>query len=393
MALLVIAALLLAGGALALMLMGVEVILLVLCAGLLPAGFSARGGMRLLRAALRARASDVVITPNGLRIEGGAHGWAYRDGMTWSEIAQERWRAERREDPEGPGSRCLCTGPEDGPIVLAEAQTWEETTSLKQLAETVANAAAQRAGSSSARRTVAGPTMLRCDGCGGPVPGDDRPVKRCGFCGRDVAVPDGVRERIRAARTVRVSAEVTPQLVQRVLGQPAARTTNATLAAGGVSMLALAPATVWAGGQLYRADHLTAATIVGLVLVLVALFGTLYALLSLFLGRRQAVALVALRLGATPATSADGSYTCRSCAAPLAAAATAVVVACDYCKAPNILGLDLRAEAADAEAQEQALETDLYAADMRRRRGLRWLGLAVVALAASSGLLVASLLV
>lgn len=204
-------------------------------------------------------------------------------------------------------------------------------------------------------------------------------------------MPDRIRERIRAARTVRASAKVTPELVQRVLDQPGARTINATLTAGGTAMVMLGPAAAWAGTELYWAGRLDALTTVALLLVLAAVFGTLYALLALLLVRRRAVALVALRLGATPAVGASGAHTCRSCSAALPAAARGIVVACEYCKAPNILGLDLRAEAAAADSQEEELETDLYTAELHRTRALRRLWLALAGVAASAGLLASSL--
>lgn len=344
-------------------------------------------GLGFLRKAPRARASDVALSPEGLRIEGGPHAWAYRDPMGWAAIAGDDWRVREPEEPAGKGATCLYAGPESEEISLAEAKSPEEVISVRQLAETLGRVARRRASPQSEPAT-GGPTMLRCARCGSPVPGADAPEQRCAHCGSSVPVPEGVRERVRAARRVASSAKVTPQLVQRVLEQPRAKTSNVVLLVGAAAMVALVPAAVWMGVELSLAGKLGLAGAIGLVLLPVSLFWAVYGLLYSILVRRRAVGLVALRLGASPVAGAAGGHACRNCSAPLPAAEAGIVVSCEYCAAPNVLGLDLRAEAETAASQEQELQDDLVTADLRRARARRQLYAAVVAVVASAALFV-----
>jgi hypothetical protein len=81
---------------------------------------------------------------------------------------------------------------------------------------------------------------------------------------------------------------------------------------------------------------------------------------------RQALKLLTLNFGASEPDKPGDPYRCRGCKAPLPDAQDKIVVRCAYCSADNILGLDLRRDAAPATEEAKGLE-DAVAQRSRER--------------------------
>jgi hypothetical protein len=287
------------------------------------------------------RASDCVFDPDELRIEGGKY-----DGfhIGWSAI--EPATSRLAED----GTLVLDLG-SGVRVNVAIAQDPEEKRSLGTLLEAIrerkkpATEPARPAG----RTHEAG--VVVCAGCGAAAVVDDAEAVRCRFCGASVPVPADVRERVRAARALRRERASSDQLIERLLNQPSAGRVNRVLA--GVAALGL----LWLPLPLMTRSFPTALVTAGLVVL-----GSLAA--HAIIVDRRAVRHLTLDFGARAAARAGEAERCRRCDAPLPPAVDdAIVVACAYCQAENILGVDPRG----AEKYSRAAETDLAFALSQRR--------------------------
>ncbi len=91
----------------------------------------------------------------------------------------------------------------------------------------------------------------------------------------------------------------------------------------------------------------------------------------MYVADRIAVRHLALHASARRPLSAGDPYGCRNCGAPLEpkGPAEGIVVRCVYCDADNVLGLDLRPQARDAEPERRAIERALERRGDERRAG------------------------
>lgn len=351
--------------------------LVLMVVGVLVALF----GAHQLKKAVRDRPSDLVIDGVGLRIEGGPHQAGYfSTSVPWRELASDAWRVRQVIDT---NKWELVTGPIGTELVLAHATDLDEIQSLWTVADMAQSTAAHLAGEAQHPTSVG---TLVCPACGAPVRADDAESVLCTYCQHGVDVPPEMRERIRAARQLGAAQRVTPLLLQRVLAQPSARKLNMLGVIAGASMLVVWPAVVGFGGWLYHLDRLGALSVVALVALAPASILLVHSLAVAATVNRRALQRVGLNCSAR--TDASGHPECRLCGAVLTAG-DQVVLACPYCGASNILGLDLRSAARDALAEEQELQSTLDLDASQRARARAQAGLAVAAFAVGMLLLAA----
>ena len=205
-------------------------------------------GMRNLARAAHRRPNDMVLGPRGVRLEGGRYQLSYSSFVSWADLNAEAWRTELVR-----GSWQLRVGSEQAFLVLAQADQLEEVWSLQAIADMVRTTAAE---SLRPQRAPSSVWTLSCPACGASARPDDADAVACAFCGHSVPVPDQERERIRAARTLRVSQHVTPTLVARFLDQPSARQVNAIGGMAALVMLLAWPTTLAAGAILWSEERL-----------------------------------------------------------------------------------------------------------------------------------------
>lgn len=349
------------------------------------------------RHAFRTRAADAILDDAGLAIEGGAH---HGLRLAWAEIDPERTRAETIEESRLSVARAVAHGvfvffsaifantleaAPDSPVPLrrlfvvtrdgrtfrlAEAEHPAEQRSLDALLGTIQARLAR-----SPSPPVVPPSVLVCAGCGAPLAPDDVGSVRCPACGRSNPVPEDLRGRLRAHRSVAEARRATEGSVRALLDQPGAPRTNGVLVAG-AAVCALA----WAAAVLPLLSFgvRRAATFeVGWMLA----SGLLATLAVFFLARaslsdRRALRLLATGFGARAPAGDGGGARCRRCGAPLPVSGELVQV-CAYCDAENVLGIDLRPDV--AESAEHALSlADMLAARGRERASRRWLAAAAL---------------
>lgn len=316
-------------------------------------------GMRGLSLAYRDRPTDLVISTQGARLDGGPYQISYGNVVPWAELTNDGWRVREMGDTQE-----LVTGPVDNEIVLAHATDMDEIRSLEAIAEVVRVTGLHRTRRAPATSGVA---SFACPGCGAPVVPDDTDVVTCAHCQRAVPMRQDTRERIRAARRLGASARVTPELVGRILDQPSARTVNAVGLVATLVGFAAWPGAIGFGGWLYANGRLGTASVLGLLVLAPTSIWLTYAVASAIIVNRRALQLVGLRLSST--TDAAGRVQCRLCGGALDPRG-ALVVACGFCGAPNMLGLDLRSEARDAIAEEEELR-ELIGFNADRRASAR----------------------
>lgn len=315
--------------------------------------------------ARKRRASDIVFDSDGVAIEGGAfHGRSW----TWGVIdpSQSEITTDQSEYVEINGKRTYARKLAIDGFVVAVSSSEEEQRSFAAVLDAV------RAGASKGAPVTPAPKaaqVLACGSCGAAVVPTDAPSVPCRYCAAPVAVSDELRERVRAARGLAVDRARSDAMVGRVLRQPGASRTNVFLS---MTALALYVASPVALGLVVSAHPNRALVAVAFVLLAITFVRADIA------SRKALRALVTGFAARAPAREGE-PCSCRRCAAPLPDATdAAVVVRCVYCQAANVLGLELRAEAASAKSDESELESALAA---RRKESVVRVGLVLVCVA------------
>ena len=113
--------------------------------------------------------------------------------------------------------------------------------------------------------------LMNCTACGGPARPDDVEVVVCPWCARRLPMASDVRERIRAARQLRISEGIAPALIARCLDQPTASQVNLMGLFSASVMLLAWPACMGLGVTFFLHDNLNLITIVALLLLAPAL--------------------------------------------------------------------------------------------------------------------------
>ncbi len=230
----------------------------------------------------------------------------------------------------------------DGDVVsLARAEDPIEVESLEALCRTV-KAVDRTPGLDTGPQGGAGARILACPECSAAVGPQDEDSVTCAHCGARVAMPEALRDMIRATHRGAAERAGTEQAVRDLVRQPGAETTRRlVLAATGLLAVAWA-VSVSAMAASWRLDALT---LPGLALVLGSPFAFtwgVYYLVRAHLVSRGALRLVSLRFGARPPDREGEPHGCRNCGAPLAAGPADVLVRCLYCGMDSVLTFDLR---------------------------------------------------
>lgn len=271
------------------------------------------------------RPSDLLLSPEGVTVEGGPHdGWS----VPWSELDREGTRVEHML------FKLRTVGGEERTLGRARFNTEEQ--SLAALAQTL-----KESRYDADPEPEEGAHTFACDNCGAPLCPDDADEVECAYCRTKNAVPPELRERIRAARTVRAEHDPLEARVRALLRQPGARRARIQLwIAGGAiiaaSLLGLAL-------QIYQHAHtgaLTFSSVWSIWLFPLAFAGGAFLLLRASLVDRFALGLLTLGNGAR--RGPGGTLLCHQCGAALPAAGNKVIVRCVFCEADSVTGVDLR---------------------------------------------------
>jgi predicted RNA-binding Zn-ribbon protein involved in translation (DUF1610 family) len=286
----------------------------------------------IVRAAFQRRASDAVLEPDGIRVEGHRRGRAF---VRWEEIEDCEVRSTGTAMTIGSSKvpsyalwLALRTGASES---IAGAAGEAERQALDVIAESIR--AVVKPGDAAAAMAriapqTAGARVLQCPNCGSPaIPRDEDTVK-CAFCGAPIAVTDVIRVSLRtSAQALELRAKEVAT-IERLLVQPRAiRTTDLQIA---VFATTFAAAIVWAMG-----DHAADALALVCLAAILAAFER-----STVFDRRALQGLGGV--GAVPPLREGAGAACRICGAPLPAASSASLVQCIACGADNVLDIDVR---------------------------------------------------
>lgn len=309
--------------------------------------------------------SDLYLDAHGLRVEGGPrHGTS----ATWSDLQSATCQVV--EALEGDDVRLVVRGAL-GEIVLAQSDARVEAESFRALAETI-QAFGEEVAPETPHPPAGAPLLLTCPRCAAPLSPADVPEVTCHSCGATTAMHDDLRERLRAPEDLARGRAAGEQI--RSLQSP--RSSGAAagwLGAAQVLIRAAWPVVVglfillWYLQTREPAPHYPAVRLIDgegsapgrAALAAAALAVVLYAVAlavgGALLANRRALRQVFLRFRAGPPSAPHAPWTCRQCAAPLPASDDRVVVACVYCRADNVLGIDLRRTAQRGRDQPGAL--------------------------------------
>lgn len=345
-------------------------------------------GRKHLSLALSERPSDIELVPDGLRIVGGPHNGLL---LAWKDINPDDVKVVGRHDDDLELLSDDSGKAEDNFWelrvdwrVLASAEDAPELRSLVALCDSI-KASAKRVHDQAAG--VAAPTgsvtSLHCPNCGAPATPADQPQVQCRFCGGWVAIPEEVRGRIRAVMTRDAKRRESEQLVAKLLKQPGALRTNLAIVFAALPSLAIWPLILAIAAVLYGLCYLRLFNTALLIVAALAVIRGMFNLVRGQLTDRQALRLLTLHFSARAPARAGEPHRCRSCNAPLAEPPGAMLVACVYCGAENVLGLDARQEAKQQSSETISLEETLENRKKEHRRwrfaGLRAIVLLVVA--------------
>lgn len=304
-----------------------------------------------VRSLRRRQPSDIVLGANGIAIEGGVH-----DGLklAWSELGRPR-------TADAPGKLRLAA--RNTHYDLAEGEFADERRSIEAL-----RAAIEATSFEEVAPTHDGDRAFSCDNCGAPVTPIDGEMATCAYCNTPKAVAPDLRERIRAANTVRDARPRVERLVHKLMKQPGAKAARRRLIIAG-ALMALSWAATFAlhYRQVHTADVVRFGTMSAIWLFPYAAITGVFLVLRASLVDRFALGLLTLGHGAR--RGPGGTSLCHECAAALPPAADHVVVRCVFCKTDNVVGLDLRDTAARKGHETQSLENTLRA---RTRARLLW---------------------
>jgi hypothetical protein len=345
-------------------------------------------GIKHLGLAIRERASDIVLSDSGLRVESGrASGfnaaWEAIAGCTVKATHEKSIEVIDTDEKAANFWQLVLELDDASEVVLASAENQRERSSLEDIRESIGASLKERAGerpprakktkgaandARPARPTKPVASVLRCGTCGAPAGLVDAPTLACGFCAAVVHVPDDLRARCRAALQRNASQARRNQLLGKLLRQPGALRTNIALGLAATPMLLAFPVVSIVAGVLYALCYLRAFDVVLLCSSGLAIVWAFFFLVRGRLTDRRAVRLVTLQFAAAAPEKAGAPHRCRDCNAPLIETRGQLLAHCAYCDAENVLGVDARPEARSSSDQEASLEVALAARDRERTK-------------------------
>jgi hypothetical protein len=341
--------------------------------------------------AWRTRASDAVLGSAKLSFQGGAqHGleldWTAIDGdkteaqtvdearLTMKKIFGDFFflamssllsnKLELAPEDKVPVRRLELHARDGRSWMLAEAEHPAEQRSLDALLGSIQ----AKLGPPKRRDAKSSQQVLCCQSCGAPQKPTDAAAVTCPYCQATTPIPEDVRQRVAAHRTVAQAQQTMVTVVEKLLHQPGAQRASVVLV-----ILTILAALLWV--PLVGSLFLIGITNAGVFEVGWALVAGVMGVLAFFilaraaLARRRALRLLTSGFGARAPSDEQSGYACRRCGGPLPESQQ-LVARCGYCDADNILGVDLRSEVAPTKEHELSLAEALEA-QKRERRG--WL--------------------
>jgi hypothetical protein len=356
------------------------------------------------------RASDLVLTAEGIRLKGGR---GRTRQLRWSELsppyAEVQETTERQLTVVGTLLFVFSRFRSGFPVrkvtvwklwvyeggqrrLLAKSDREIEARSMEAAAQSIACVETGR------RYVAEAPSVpvqgVFCPACGAPAVPADADHVPCRHCGQAVPMEAQMRSQAVAAAEMRRNRARHARITKRLLAQPRAGRTNASLASLWLLMIAPWPAAI-ALFHHYE-THDVPVMALGLAPPLMLLVPPAAMLSAWALGRarlvnRGAMQLLTLGFGALAPVREGEAPRCRRCHGPLHDAGVGGVVTCGYCQSDNITGIDLRPFVDQARAEQQTLDATL---DARRRAKIVWTlagGGALLLLAAATLLFAAGL--
>jgi hypothetical protein len=352
--------------------------------------------------AVRNRASDVLLTANGLLVDGGR---LHRSSLPWRELnppfAEVEETTVRRLTLKTIlffflsmlARRALVSNDLREPVrvwrlhvhhagrrlMVAETDRPIESDSMEAAAASVCAVVSGQRYVAQAPAVAAG--IVCCHQCGAPAVPDDTPWVPCPYCGAQVVLPPQVRGQAAATKNQAQERSRTAEIIAKLRDQPRATRTNVWLLVLSGLMFGAWPLGWGLTAFSILSDGFQATDLLFLLLPFAAvLAGFFFARARL--ADRGSLQLLTLGFGALAPARQGLPSRCRRCQGPLPEAGLGGVARCRYCSAENIVGIDLRPVVDQARAEQDSFDRALEA---RRREKTLWTTLSIVAAVALVG--------
>jgi hypothetical protein len=330
-------------------------------------------------AAYGSRATEAVVGLDGITLEAGATHVPWHD-VTGVRVEDHLQTSKRvgREHVDALERTVVLERGSGEPIPVAAAVDVGEDEMLGAVADALRGAWGAARARDSAPVAPAAPApsaepapphhadLVICSGCGAAIAPADEPVVTCPFCQTEVAMPEPLRRRINSAARTQENDRLTDTLVADLLRQPSTARVNAWLAAVAVAHGAIGLA-YWAFAK--------SQWNLGIPLLFAGLLVLLHGLARRRVADRIAIGAL-VRAAARAPEKPGGPRTCHSCGAPLPAPPKegSIVLACAYCSAQNVLGLDAVAGAGTRSVGAVELAEAIARRDAARRGAVGRIG-------------------
>jgi hypothetical protein len=366
----------------------------------LVAAIGAVGGMLILyaighiRGAIRTRASDVLLLPDGLLVDGGQ---LHAEKMPWSEFTAPYAEIEETTVRRITLGSMLMVAlmiltQTSGGSATSGVRVWRLHVHRKGEKRTIAETDrpierdSMQAAASSVCAVVSGQRyvaeapavpakILSCQSCGAPAVPDDAAFVKCAYCNVQVALPDDIRGQAAAVKNASQNRAATAGIIAKLREQPRAAHANQWLTVIAVLMFGAWP--IGWGLVAFRvlADGFQATDLFCLLLPFAAVVAGFF-LARARLADRGALQLLTLGFGALSPRKEGEPSRCRRCQGPLPVAGLGGVTQCRYCSAENIVGLDLRPSVDQARTEQATFDVALAQRAAEKRL---WTTLTIVA--------------
>jgi hypothetical protein len=368
----------------------------------LPGGLLTVFAVMHLMSAIKTRASDLLLFPEGLQVDGGRlHG----QRIGWKELHPPYAEIEDTTVKRltlwriflfllslmNKRSRVIVS-----PVV--PVRVWRlhvfQGGERKMIAETdrPIESDSMNAAKSSVCAVVEGqryveqaPTVpaqiLSCASCGGPAVPDDAPSVTCAYCHQQVPMPQQLRQQAAGSKAMAQSRTTTTQMIAKLRDQPRAAHTNFWLLIFSAFMFGAWPIGWGVIAVRVLGDGFQPQDAFFLLLPLAAVLGGFFMARGR-LADRGALQLLTLGFGALAPRKDGEPSRCRRCQGPLPTAGIGGVTHCAYCSAENIVGMDLRPSLDPARTEQHNFDDALK---KRAKEKLLWTVLSVVAAVTLAG--------
>ncbi|MEO7112806.1 MAG: hypothetical protein ABI183_20350 [Polyangiaceae bacterium] len=217
--------------------------------------------------------------------------------------------------------------------------------------------------------------ILSCASCGGPAVPDDAPSVTCNYCHQQVPMPQQLRAQAAGSKAMAQSRTTTTQMIAKLRDQPRAAHTNLWLLIFSAFMFGAWPIGWGVIAVRVLGDGFQPQDTLFLLLPLAAVLGGFFMARGR-LADRGALQLLTLGFGALAPRKEGEPSRCRRCQGPLPTAGIGGVTHCAYCSAENIVGMDLRPSLDPARTEQVNFDDALK---KRAKEKLLWTVLSVVA--------------